>query len=121
MKNKDPSETTVKRSNTKHNSEIPCFRRNDRVSKVKTQIKSVNLNSEDLNVDSTDHNFLQYDQNKLEPFVVKLFSQLEYFKNLSEGQDKFESFLKELHANYETHKNPFHNFTHGINGTPVLT
>lgn len=32
----------------------------------------------------------------------------------------FQNFLSDIHDHYEVHSNPFHNFTHGVNGKFIL-
>jgi cAMP-specific phosphodiesterase 4 len=41
---------------------------------------------------------------------------LDYFQRLPQERKKLLSFISDLHDNYETHSNPFHNFSHGVNG-----
>jgi hypothetical protein len=31
-------------------------------------------------------------------------------------KDNFHNFLKDIQTGYNIHQNPFHNFTHGVNG-----
>lgn len=73
-----------------------------------------------INTESIDLNLLQMDEELLEPLVFSVFRKLEYFNEENINKNYFENFLSELHNGYQIHNNPFHNFTHGVNGNLSL-
>ena len=66
---------------------------------------------------SSDLNLLNLPEENLKLFVIKIFSELKFFERLSIDEEYFENFLKDVKTGYNIHQNPFHNFTHGVNGT----
>lgn len=34
-------------------------------------------------------------------------------------KESFDQFLRDIHTGYNIHQNPFHNFTHGVNGNLI--
>lgn len=70
-----------------------------------------------INIESTDLNLLQVDEDLLEGLVVKVLRKVEFFRGDNVAQESFFNFLGDLHKGYQQHGNPFHNFTHGVNGT----
>ena len=70
-----------------------------------------------MDVEDQNVNLLLYSPSKLEIFVLKVFSNLSFFRQLPHEHDEFPKFLREIHVNYQKHNNKFHNFIHGVNGT----
>lgn len=75
---------------------------------------------EDIRIDCESVNLLEFSEGKLEIFTLKLFSKLPYFYNLPHERDEFPNFLRQMHYEYEKNENKFHNFTHAVNGNPML-
>ncbi len=73
----------------------------------------------DIDISSTDLNLLEVPDTNLDKLVLKVFKDVDYFREHA-NVEKFMSFVLDLHNEYETFNNPFHNFTHGVNGTCCL-
>lgn len=52
--------------------------------------------------------------------MLKVFKRLELFTDANINKQYFENFLTDLHNGYQMHNNPFHNFTHGVNGNLTI-
>jgi hypothetical protein len=74
-----------------------------------------------LNVESIDLNLREMESELLEPFVLKVFRRLEFYHSDNINKEYFDNFLSDVHNGYQVHNNPFHNFTHGVNGTFITT
>ena len=49
--------------------------------------------------------------------MFKVCRRLEYYHSEFINKEYFHNFVQEIHNGYQIHNNPFHNFSHGVNGT----
>lgn len=68
-------------------------------------------------MDSFDMNLLQVDKEHLLPLARAMLLRLKFCNSFKVDDEVLDNFLRELAAKYGKHGNPFHNFTHGVNGT----
>lgn len=68
-------------------------------------------------IDSYELNLLEVDKDLLIPLAKSLLLKMKFLVGVELDQELLDNFLRELATKYGKYSNPFHNFTHGVNGT----